>query len=143
MGNVFEFCSSLVAAIRVIEADETLSEAKNAKRKQNLMSGKADDGAGDNDDCLKKNKGVDDHVVAAVGENLVCNICFLLEKATDLFVKTESPSWDFDMSVHPLFLLLYGMIYYLVPAEGLWKWAKSPPASRSLLMLCILWKGRG
>ncbi|CAH8257128.1 unnamed protein product [Arabidopsis lyrata] len=35
-----------------------------------------------------------------------------LKKATDLFVRMESPSWDFD------------------EAEGRWKWMKSPPVSR-------------
>ncbi|CAN8321824.1 unnamed protein product [Cochlearia groenlandica] len=35
-----------------------------------------------------------------------------LKEATDLFVREESPSWDFD------------------EAEGRWKWMKTPPASR-------------
>ncbi|EFH68075.1 hypothetical protein ARALYDRAFT_892504 [Arabidopsis lyrata subsp. lyrata] len=147
MANVFEFCSSLIAASRVTEADESLSEAKNAKKKQNLMSGKADNDTGDEDDCLKKNKGVEDDVVASVRETLVCNICFCMSEkpvtATDLFVKTESPSWDFDMLVHALFLLLHGMIYHLVPAEGRWKWIKSQPASRkSVEALCPLERKR-
>ncbi|AED94446.1 unnamed protein product [Arabidopsis thaliana] len=38
-----------------------------------------------------------------------------LETAADLFVRKESPSWDFD------------------EAEGRWKWMKSPPVSRMAL----------
>ncbi|XP_013712639.1 E3 ubiquitin-protein ligase ORTHRUS 2-like isoform X2 [Brassica napus] len=38
-----------------------------------------------------------------------------LKKATDMFVRTESPSWDFDES------------------DGRWKWMKSPPASRKAI----------
>ncbi|CAL9218962.1 unnamed protein product [Arabidopsis halleri] len=127
------FVQSLIAATHVTEADETLSEAKNAKKKQNLMSGKADNDTGDENDCLKKNKEVDDDVVASVRENLVCNICFCLRNQSRrpliCFVRTENPSWDFDMLVHPLFFLLHGMIYYL-ETEGRWKWMKSPPARR-------------
>ncbi|XP_019100925.1 PREDICTED: E3 ubiquitin-protein ligase ORTHRUS 1-like [Camelina sativa] len=38
-----------------------------------------------------------------------------LKKATDLFVRKEKPSWDFD------------------EADGRWKWMKSPPASRKCI----------
>lgn len=92
MANVFEFCSSLIAASRVTEADESLSEAKNAKKKQNLMSGKADNDTGDEDDCLKKNKGVEDDVVASVRENLVCNICFCMSEKPVTVVHSLSGS---------------------------------------------------
>ncbi|CAH8331756.1 unnamed protein product [Eruca vesicaria subsp. sativa] len=38
-----------------------------------------------------------------------------IKKATDMFVRKDSPSWDFD------------------EADGRWKWMKSPPASRKAI----------
>uniref|UniRef100_A0A1J3DQJ8 RING-type E3 ubiquitin transferase n=1 Tax=Noccaea caerulescens TaxID=107243 RepID=A0A1J3DQJ8_NOCCA len=62
--------SVLVAAIRAIEADESLTEAQKAKKKQQLVSGKAD-----KDDDEEKNTGEDVDVLAALRQNFFCSIC--------------------------------------------------------------------
>lgn len=65
--------SGLVAAIRAIEADVSLTEAQKAKKRQQLMSGKAEE----DEDEKKNGKGDDrdDDVVAAVEGNFDCSIC--------------------------------------------------------------------
>ncbi|CAH2047513.1 unnamed protein product [Thlaspi arvense] len=64
--------SSLVAAIRAIEADESLTEAQKAKKRQRLLSGK-----GDEEDEEKDTT----DVLAALKESFQCIICLqLLEK---------------------------------------------------------------
>ncbi|XP_010534227.1 PREDICTED: E3 ubiquitin-protein ligase ORTHRUS 2-like [Tarenaya hassleriana] len=65
----------LVAAIRAIEADESLSEKEKAKKRQELMGGKV---VGDDDEeCGKKedHAGMENDVIAALGENLNCSFC--------------------------------------------------------------------
>lgn len=66
--------SDLVAAIRAIEADVTLSEAEKAKKRQELMSGcgGGDDGLDDEED--EKKKSLDNDVLKAV----YCSICIQL-----------------------------------------------------------------
>ncbi|VVB00233.1 unnamed protein product [Arabis nemorensis] len=58
--------SGIVAAIRAIEADVTLTESQKAKKRQQLMSGKADVEVEEE----KKNG-----VVASLDENFICSIC--------------------------------------------------------------------
>lgn len=69
--------SDLVAAIRAIEADESLTEADKAKKRQELLSGKSAASA-DEDDEGKKSAGLDVDVLAALGENLNCSFCIQL-----------------------------------------------------------------
>ncbi|ESQ46164.1 hypothetical protein EUTSA_v10000657mg [Eutrema salsugineum] len=64
--------SSLVAAIRAIQADESLTEAQKAKKRQQLLSGKADE-EDDDDDDEKIADG--DDVLAAIRINMNCTIC--------------------------------------------------------------------
>lgn len=63
--------SGIVASIRAIEADVTLTESQKAKKRQQLMSGKA------NEEVVEENNGTgdDDDVVAALDENFKCSIC--------------------------------------------------------------------
>ncbi|KAL0700930.1 hypothetical protein Bca4012_057052 [Brassica carinata] len=68
--------SDLVAAIRAIEADESLTEADKAKKRQELLSGKS--AAVGDDEEGKKSAGLDVDVLAALGENLNCSFCIQL-----------------------------------------------------------------
>lgn len=68
--------SGLVAAIRAIEADESLNEEQKARKRQRLMSGQTDDG--DDEEVKGGDNVVDDDVLAAFKESLNCSICFQL-----------------------------------------------------------------
>ncbi|VVA98079.1 unnamed protein product [Arabis nemorensis] len=70
--------SDLVAAIRAIEADESLTDAAKAKKRQELLSGKADGDVVEDEDKKKSNGGLDVDVLAALGENLNCSFCIQL-----------------------------------------------------------------
>ncbi|ESQ46580.1 hypothetical protein EUTSA_v10000084mg [Eutrema salsugineum] len=65
--------SDLVAAIRAIEADKSLTDEAKAKKRQELLSGKS---VGDEDE--KKSAGPDSGVLAALGVNLKCAFCLQL-----------------------------------------------------------------
>ncbi|CAH2046448.1 unnamed protein product [Thlaspi arvense] len=65
--------SELLASIRAIEADDSLTDADKAKKRQELLGGKAD---GDEDE--KKSSGLNVDVLAAFGENLECSFCMQL-----------------------------------------------------------------
>ncbi|OMO57876.1 Zinc finger, RING-type [Corchorus capsularis] len=68
--------SKLVAAIKAIEADASLTEKEKARKKQELVSGRAaDDG-----DIDKKGKGkeVENTVLDVLGGNLNCSFCMQL-----------------------------------------------------------------
>ncbi|EOA33735.1 hypothetical protein CARUB_v10019928mg [Capsella rubella] len=71
--------SDLVAAIRAIEADETLSADEKAKKRQRLLSGKGVDEC-DEEEKKKKGKGKDANldVLSALGDNLMCSFCMQL-----------------------------------------------------------------
>ncbi|CAN8270248.1 unnamed protein product [Cochlearia groenlandica] len=69
--------ADLVAAIRAIEADETLTDADKAKKRQKLLSGKADGGE-DEKKSKRESDGLDVDVLAALGENLNCSFCIQL-----------------------------------------------------------------
>jgi len=70
----------LIAAIKAIEDDESLSEREKAKRRQKLLSGKS--GSGDNDDEKddeEEEKLKDDNeILAILGENMKCSFCMQL-----------------------------------------------------------------
>ncbi|XP_010549083.1 PREDICTED: E3 ubiquitin-protein ligase ORTHRUS 2-like [Tarenaya hassleriana] len=74
----------LVAGIRAIEADESLTEMEKAKKRQELMGGKVavDDGVEGDDDEGSKMEGDDAEMeidlIAALGENLNCSFCIQL-----------------------------------------------------------------
>ncbi|CAH8256582.1 unnamed protein product [Arabidopsis lyrata] len=69
--------SDLVAAIRAIEADESLSTEEKAKKRQQLLSGK---GVVEDDEEEKKSKGKNSNldVLSALGDNLMCSFCMQL-----------------------------------------------------------------
>ncbi|KAJ7957167.1 E3 ubiquitin-protein ligase ORTHRUS 2-like [Quillaja saponaria] len=73
LDGVGESSGSLIAAIRVIEADTSLTEREKAKKRQQLMSGKA----GSEDDDRKKNGDVKD-VLDVLGGTLNCSFCMQL-----------------------------------------------------------------
>ncbi|XP_013587843.1 PREDICTED: E3 ubiquitin-protein ligase ORTHRUS 2-like [Brassica oleracea var. oleracea] len=71
--------SDLVAAIRAIEADESLTEADKAKKRQELLSGKsAADEDEEEEEEGKKSAGLDVDLLKALGENLNCSFCIQL-----------------------------------------------------------------
>ncbi|KAL1215217.1 E3 ubiquitin-protein ligase ORTHRUS 2 [Cardamine amara subsp. amara] len=73
MAGVESSSSVLVAAIRAIEADESLTEEQKARKRQRLMSGQTDD---EEEKC--EDNVVDDEVLAAFKETLMCSICIQL-----------------------------------------------------------------
>lgn len=64
--------NTLVAAIRAIEADHTLSDQEKARRRQALLTGDAPDGADDDDDEAS------DDALEIVGKNFSCVFCMKL-----------------------------------------------------------------
>ncbi|KAJ4890635.1 E3 ubiquitin-protein ligase ORTHRUS 2 [Raphanus sativus] len=78
--------SDLVAAVRAIESDVSLTDEEKARKRQRLVSGKAvveDDDDEDDDEKKKKSSfcGLDADILAALGENLKCSFCIqLLER---------------------------------------------------------------
>ncbi|CAH8386865.1 unnamed protein product [Eruca vesicaria subsp. sativa] len=70
--------SDLVAAIRAIEANESLTDADKAKKRQALLSGKAAAEGDEEEEDGKKNAGLDVDLLAALGENLNCSFCIQL-----------------------------------------------------------------
>ncbi|KAG5380372.1 hypothetical protein IGI04_028214 [Brassica rapa subsp. trilocularis] len=71
--------SDLVAAIRAIEADESLTDADKAKKRQELLSGKsATDEDDDEEEGKKSAGGLDVDLLKALGENLNCSFCIQL-----------------------------------------------------------------
>ncbi|KFK40520.1 hypothetical protein AALP_AA2G006400 [Arabis alpina] len=71
--------SDLVAAIREIEADSSLTDVEKAKKRQELLSGDVDVVDDDDDDEDEKMRDGDDlDVLAALGENLNCSFCMKL-----------------------------------------------------------------
>ncbi|KAJ0233403.1 hypothetical protein HA466_0283640 [Hirschfeldia incana] len=72
-------CSSLVAAIRAIEADDSLNEKQKAKKRQQLVSGKAADK--DEEEEKEKEKKKDeqsDDFLVSLRKNVSCSICLQL-----------------------------------------------------------------
>ncbi|KAF5205145.1 E3 ubiquitin-protein ligase orthrus [Thalictrum thalictroides] len=70
--------SDLIAAIRAIEADESLTEQDKAKQRQQLMSkGKGDESVSDLDEEKEKTSEEND-VLNLLGENFNCSFCMKL-----------------------------------------------------------------
>lgn len=65
---------TLVAAIKAIEADTTLSDQEKARRRQDLLSG-GQSGSGDDS---KQNGKDDNDILSILGENMKCSFCMLL-----------------------------------------------------------------
>ena len=69
----------LIAAIREIEADASLSDAEKAKKRQELMSGGSSAADADPASSSEKRKGKkkadDDDVLGVLDENLNCSFC--------------------------------------------------------------------
>ncbi|GAB4845800.1 E3 ubiquitin-protein ligase ORTHRUS 2 [Ancistrocladus abbreviatus] len=69
----------LVAAIRSIEADGSLTEEEKARKRQKLLSGNADCGSDDAEEEIGKEKTKDDNeILAILGENMKCSFCMQL-----------------------------------------------------------------
>lgn len=72
--------SELIAAIRAIEADTTLSEKEKARRRQRLMAGGADEGEGsgsaEDADVEDGDKGKD--LLDVLGQQFNCSFCMQL-----------------------------------------------------------------
>ncbi|WCJ42045.1 Zinc finger (C3HC4-type RING finger) family protein [Euphorbia peplus] len=67
--------SELLAAIREIEADQTLTDREKAKKRQELMSGKSD---GDGEDVKMKGKDGGSDVFDVLDESFKCSFCMQL-----------------------------------------------------------------
>ncbi|KAL8139196.1 hypothetical protein V2J09_005197 [Rumex salicifolius] len=65
---------SLVAAIKAIEADATISEQEKARKRQDLLSGKQ---SGSGDDSRQNGKDEND-ILSILGKNIECSFCMLL-----------------------------------------------------------------
>lgn len=72
--------SDLVAAIRAIESDVSLTDEEKAKKRQQLMSSKAavDDDEEEEEEKKSSSMGLDADILAALGDNFKCSFCIQL-----------------------------------------------------------------
>ncbi|PSR89406.1 E3 ubiquitin-protein like [Actinidia chinensis var. chinensis] len=73
----------LVASIRAIEADESLTEREKARKRQKLLSGRVESSDEEDEMSMKKKKGKEkveggDDVLKVVGMGLICSFCMQL-----------------------------------------------------------------
>ncbi|GAB4860345.1 E3 ubiquitin-protein ligase ORTHRUS 2 [Ancistrocladus abbreviatus] len=69
----------LVAEIRAIEVDESLTEEEKARKRQLLLSGNVGSGSDDDEKEIGKDKSKDDNeILAILGENMKCSFCMQL-----------------------------------------------------------------
>lgn len=85
--------SSLVAAIRAIEADASLNEAQKAKKRQQLVSGKAVEE--EDEEKEKKEEQQSDDFLVSLRKNVSCSICLQLpERPVTVRVSSSVSSID-------------------------------------------------
>ncbi|XP_057480249.1 E3 ubiquitin-protein ligase ORTHRUS 2-like [Actinidia eriantha] len=73
----------LIASIRAIEADESLTEREKARKRQKLLSGRVESSDEEDEMSMKKKKGKEkveggDDVLKVVGMGLICSFCMQL-----------------------------------------------------------------